>query len=180
MRSGKIVAAVLLACSATASSAQQQVVILGTVVSPAPVWFNFSFSLASGGLHYPGGVFSQMQVTQIGQIARLINIRRDVRCMFGSDLRNTTSHDDETTRWFAASAAYALTMQYVPAIRDAMTGTATNPLTGLTYKAWKITYADGGSENWVVFPDPRSSVKLFDTPLPNSLIRNDGVINLNP
>jgi hypothetical protein len=41
-------------------------------------------------------------------------------------------------------------------------------INGKTYQGFSVTYKDGGQETWVVFPDPRASVKLFDTPAPDS------------
>lgn len=60
-------------------------------------------------------------------------------------------------------------------LRSAIIGQVVNPSDGKTYRAFQVVYADGGTERWMIFPSPASSVKLIDSPLPDSLILSDGV-----
>ena len=100
----------------------------------------------------------------------------DVRCVALGDLKFITSHDDLTGRYLAAASVYTNLQAASSMLKSMTVGIAVNPLDGITYKAFTITYADGGTEKWLAFPDPRASVKLFDSPLPDSLVLGNGQV----
>lgn len=116
------------------------------------------------------------------RIANSIKVSKsivDVRCVLpiGSDLAKITSRDDTTQRWLAAQAVYAniTNLNLAADIKGAVIGKVFNPSDGKTYQAFKVTYADNGTEKWMIFPTPVASIKLFDTPLPGSMEYGDGV-----
>jgi hypothetical protein len=108
----------------------------------------------------------------------------DVRCALtdSNPLSKVTSHNDTNDRWLAAQDVYVVITapDTAAAIRGAVLGTVVNPSTGKTIKAFKVTYADGGTEKWMIFPTPASVVKLFDTPFPGSLEMGDGQVSTSP
>jgi hypothetical protein len=90
--------------------------------------------------------------------------------LISSASKTTTSTSDATTRWLAAQDMFITTMtsnlltSYAQAMRISIL------LDGKYYRGYKVSYADGGSEVWVVNPGyATSSFKLFDTPAPGSL-----------
>lgn len=88
-----------------------------------------------------------------------------------ADLKTTTTGSGTEGRWLAAMAmissidAAGLFTWY-----GAAYGSIAIIVDGKTYGAFKVTYADGARETWMVTPNHlTSSMKLFDTPLPGSL-----------
>ena len=88
------------------------------------------------------------------------------------DLKLTTSSSDATTRWLAAQSMF-ITGQ-AEGILDVWINAGV-PITLLidskSYQGYKVFYADGYSEVWVINPGWRTSTfKLFDLPAPSSLL----------
>ena len=119
---------------------------------------------------------SQQWLTQHWNMVQVASRATDVRCVAAGDLQDVTSQADTTTRYLAAASVYTNLQVVSSTIKSMVVGTAVNPYDGATYKAFKVTYADNGTEKWLVFPDSRASVKLFDTPLPDSLVAGNGVV----
>lgn len=87
--------------------------------------------------------------------------------------RKTTSVDDATTRWLATQDVFN-TLNLDPKAIEFYTDHVV-PITLIidskSYKGFKVFYADGFSEVWVVNPGWRtSSFRVFDTPVPGSLM----------
>ena len=85
--------------------------------------------------------------------------------------KKVTSLDDVTTRWLAATELVAtiqlkgLWNQYQTAYSN-----INIIIDSKSYQGFKVTYADGAKETWVLTPNSQFSVaKLFDQPAPNSL-----------
>lgn len=123
---------------------------------------------------------SQQEIVRIGQMNMIGARLQDVRCSAATDLVNTTSHADEMTRFLAASSVYVNLRTASEMFRSRIIGQVINPSDGKTYKAFQVTYADGGREKWMIFPTPASSAKLIDPPLPGSLVLGDGVAKPSP
>jgi hypothetical protein len=163
-----------LLCHISIANAQevQEIEIIGARI--APVTINLIFTA------HPLADFdyiqSQSQLTQIAKMARASRAIRDVRCVATGGRERTTSHADVLDRYFAAAEVYTTIQNSASAIQGIVIGTLKNPSDGKTYKGFEITYADGGTEKWMIFPSPASSVKLLDTPYPDSLKRGDGVV----
>jgi len=125
----------------------------------------------------PGGYQGLMIITAATKAAKTVS---DVRCVLTTDLRKVTSRNDATDRWEAASAVYIVVQGAAQVVQGVIIGKVISPFDGKAYKAFQVTYADGGTEKWLIFPSPASSVKLFDTPLPGSLVYGDGVYHPSP
>lgn len=149
------------------------VYVPGTI-APAPANYTWTPGILFGTPVYGSPEWSMHQIIMIGQMNRASQALSDVRCIASSGLRETTSHSDLTTRWLAASEVYTRINSAAYVIKNATIGTVRSPVDGITYKAYTITYADGGTERWMIFPDPRSSNKIIDQPLPDSLVKGDG------
>jgi hypothetical protein len=161
----------LLLCCVSAANAQENQVIEIVGARIAPVTITLIFTPAPE--IYPQ---SQNQITMISQMNQVARIIRDVRCVATGGRERTTSHNDVLDRYFAAAEVYTAIQNTSVAIRGVILGSVKNPSDGKTYRGFQVTYADGGTEKWMVFPSPASSVKLLDTPYPDSLTRGDGVV----
>ena len=85
--------------------------------------------------------------------------------------KTTTSGSDMTNRWLTAQETFnylqinSLWLWYQQA-----TGGIALLVAGTNYAGFRLIYADGASETWMINPlFSLSSIKLFDTPLPGSL-----------
>lgn len=90
--------------------------------------------------------------------------------LVSSDTKTTTSTSDATSRWLAAQNLFSSTAasNLLPLYWQALPIRVI--VDGKYLSGYKVTYADGWSEVWVVNPGhATSSFKLFDTPAPNSL-----------
>jgi len=160
-----------LSCHAFADDVQlPDITVVG--LRPVPVEFSYTDSPYVT----PDNSVTQQWLTQHWNLVKAANGITDVRCVASGDLKNVTSLADTTSRYLAAASVYTKLQAASATLKSVTIGTAINPYDGVTYKAFKVTYADGGTEKWLVFPDPRASVKLFDTPLPDSLVPGNGVV----
>lgn len=156
------------------------VIVVGSPIAQVPVEYTFIPAIP---IPYYGNPMDGFEFFfNLAQVQRGARGIVDVRCVLTSDLSRVTSHNDTTDRWLAAQGVYAVITAPTTAavIKNAVLGTVVNPSDGKTLKAFKVTYADGGSEKWMIFPSPASSVKLFDTPFPNSLVLGDGRVVPSP
>lgn len=117
-----------------------------------------------------------MQLAPEEQLAANGDPRRDVRCHPSGSVRETTSRSPQEARWIAAESLYKLFFQSL----NQLNRLRLNP--GVVFR---VTYADGGKESWlVVNPIPSAiSPSLADQPLPpsgNSGAPGDGVPKSGP
>lgn len=103
--------------------------------------------------------------------------------LVSSDTRRTTSSDDKTARWMATQDVFNKMALQKGAI-EFYTQSAV-PITLLidnkTYTGFKVFYSDGFSEVWVVNPGwQTSSLRVFDTPVPDSLVLNRNAPTCRP
>ena len=87
-------------------------------------------------------------------------------------LRYNTSNSDATSRWLTAQALYNSALASRMLDFWVSRGAPISLLIdGKSYKGYTVYYSDGFSEVWVVNPGASTStIKLFDTPVPDSLI----------
>ncbi len=85
--------------------------------------------------------------------------------------RSTTSTSDVTSRWLAAQEVFNyMHMQNIISQWREYTGNIVFKIDGKMYSGFKVRYADGASETWAINPGYKtSSIKLLDSPMPNSL-----------
>ena len=89
------------------------------------------------------------------------------------DLKYHNSKSSTLDRWFTAQALYnsALAAQVLD-LWISKGAPISLLISGKLYKGYKVYYSDGFSEVWVVNPGASmSSMRLFDNPAPDSLIR---------
>jgi len=89
-----------------------------------------------------------------------------------NDAKQTTSATDTTNRWLAAQEVFnsIQAMSMWSMYQNAYGGGIYLIIDTKTYSGFKVAYADGSSEVWLVNPGFRTStVKLFDNPIPDSL-----------
>jgi hypothetical protein len=103
--------------------------------------------------------------------------------LVSGDTRKTTSADDTTARWLATQDVFNKMALQKGAI-EFYTQSAV-PITLLidnkTYAGFKVFYSDGFSEVWVVNPGwQTSSLRVFDTPIPDSLVLNKNAPTCRP
>jgi hypothetical protein len=107
-----------------------------------------------------------------GAIDRALNLSNVcTNPAISSAAKSTTSQTDPTSRWLAAQEIFNSVHS---ANLLSMYGNATRQvglvIDGKNYKGFRVQYADGAQEVWVVNPGyATSSVKLFDSPAPNSM-----------
>lgn len=90
--------------------------------------------------------------------------------LISSASKTTTSTSDATSRWLAAQDLFNTTSASNMLALYAQAIPIRILIDGKYYRGYKVTYADGGTETWVVNPGyATSSFKLFDTPAPGSL-----------
>ncbi|WP_428424033.1 hypothetical protein [Methylibium sp.] len=88
-----------------------------------------------------------------------------------SATKSTTSKSDTLDRWLAATDVFnTVVARGLFGMYQAAYGGISILIDTKRYTGFKVTYADGASEVWVINPGySTSSVKLFDNPAPNSL-----------
>lgn len=106
-------------------------------------------------------------LAQINQLHKKANV---CYAIVSSNARSTTSHDDVTSRWLAAQEVfnYLNNASYLAEYKDLL-GNIVFKIDGKIYEGFKVTYADGATETWLINPGYKhSTIKLIDQPLPNS------------
>ncbi|HEX6708464.1 MAG TPA: hypothetical protein VF169_27260 [Albitalea sp.] len=85
--------------------------------------------------------------------------------------KQVTGTSDTTSRWLAAQELFnSIQMAKLWSLYQGAYGGISVIIDGKSYQSFKVYYADGSSEVWVVNPGwATSTFKLFDTPAPNSL-----------
>lgn len=94
----------------------------------------------------------------------IASAKTDVRCAAISDpsLRSTTSFAGQDSRYLSAISVWSLTRSYLPLRREAIkNGFIT------------VTYADEGTENWLITAPAFSDGGLM--PVPGTLKKGDGI-----
>lgn len=92
--------------------------------------------------------------------------------LLSADSRAITGADALQDRWFAAQemADIVQDKKLMNMYFSAYGGVIQLIVDGKSYRGFKVRYADGASEVWVMNPGGNtSSVRLFDTPVPGSL-----------
>jgi hypothetical protein len=173
------VALLVVACQAHALTPLYelpQVTVTGNAIQPVPPGATWAEPLgASPGNYLPDFNFL-VQLSNLLQAAKLI---KDVRCTASGDRKFITSRSDNVERSLAAIDVANKIRTATGLISGAVLGKVKNPLDGKTYLAFEVTYADGGTEKWMLQPAPTMSNPIFDMPLPNSLNLSDGVVRPN-
>jgi|GEM_PF-6298010 len=148
-----------------------------TGIRPLPNDWSVTFYPMGGGGYENNSMAWFVQHNQMVQAARVLT---DVRCVALGDRSRTTSLADLTDRWLAATDVYQKVYGAAAVIKAGILGTVVSPLDGITYKAFTVVYADGGTEKWLLLPSGVLSAKVEDAPYPNSLKKGDGVIRPSP
>lgn len=88
-----------------------------------------------------------------------------------SNAKSTTSQSDVTSRWLAAQEVFnSMYLEGTLFNWREITGNVVFKIDGKVYNGFVVFYADGYKETWAVNPGFKtSSVKLLDSPMPNSL-----------
>ena len=157
--------------SAGTTTVDQVVEITGTRINWGGGTFNFAFYELSGVIanetqSYWNGY--QMALAVAGQITiSYSSVCRNP--LISAAAKATTSQSDTTDRWLASQEMYnsfILKGLWNVYRNNAPINIIIN---GQSYQGFSVTYRDGGQETWVVNPGAAtSSVKLFDTPAPDS------------
>lgn len=131
-----------------------------------PTWYQWSYVfwytgfngrlLPNGGLQVATYLAQQKQLEDTG----------DVRCALNTmDIRRTVSTADLIDRQIAAQAVFR-SMHLLSSAKRTVTNQG----------FLRVTYADGGSEQWVVLPYPAFSDGGISQPMPTTLKLGDGVV----
>lgn len=85
--------------------------------------------------------------------------------------KSTASTSTTESRWLAAQEMYnSIQASNLWSMYQNAYGGISIIVNGQSYRGFKVKYVDGATETWVVTPNAAtSSVKLFDTPAPDSL-----------
>ena len=156
--------------SAGVTTVDQVVEITGSRINWGTGFFNTSFFELSGVIQaeMAGTYWAYGQALVV---AARITVSFSSVCQnpfVSAATKNTTSQSDTIDRYLAAVDMYKvfLAKNLWNAYRN--NAPINIIINGKTYQGFSVTYKDGAQETWVVFPDPRASVKLFDTPAPDS------------
>ncbi|MDA8523433.1 hypothetical protein [Acidovorax sp. NCPPB 4044] len=88
--------------------------------------------------------------------------------------KSTTKNSDVTDRWLAAQEVFnnMQTIGTIDTYREFASGLKIL-IGGVKYDGFIVSYADGSRETWAINPSYKySSVKLIDTPFPDSINKN--------
>lgn len=87
-----------------------------------------------------------------------------------ADAKATTSTTGPTNRWLAAQEMFNTLLAQKMLTFYYQSLNISVIIDGKAYQAFRVTYADGAKESWIVNPGyATSSIKLFDSPAPDSL-----------
>jgi len=122
--------------------------------------------------------FGQLAVAIAASKSRAIDLATSCKNpMLSPQAKSVTSQSDVTARWLAANEMLAqIDLQRLWGMYQAAYGAQgiVILIDNQRYAGFKVTYADGATETWVVTPNhTTSSVKVFDQPAPNSLTAPD-------
>jgi len=148
----------------------QTVTIIGNKIDWGTGYWTGNLEFGGENLIYRSGGSNLAQAISDRQLTG-IKMSEVCQNLFISDAaRATTGQSDVTTRWLTAQEIYNSMVAkriigfYQQAIRIDLLVDRTS------YKGFKVGYADGSHETWIITPNSSfSSVKLFDTPAPDSL-----------
>jgi len=155
--------------TAQGAGADQSVVITATSINWGDGIFDSPFgevatTTVSGG----NGIASAIE----GKMKQAVKLSRNCsNPLIAANLQTVTGADDATDRFLSASAMFTSIQQSnLWASYNQAYGGIKVLVNGQYLSGFKVYYADGASETWVVTPNANFSVaKLFDTPAPGSL-----------
>ena len=174
----RILAACLCICSVSAQA--DEVVVLDPVIVHGSV-----IDFAGSDYSPPDGFWprnSRVWETRDTSIFRYIGVKI-TEALKLSDVCNApvsamakeiTGDSDMLSRWFAAQEVFNIMQQRNLINLYHMGAKIQIVMAGVKYYGFSVKYSDGFTEVWVVTPNAGvSSVKLFDTPMPDSLMAPD-------
>lgn len=147
------------------------VVITGTSIYWGSGYFDSPFTASSASSTMYTGGSTRGELVANGRDRAITWSNVCTNPAISRSARQTTSTSDTTNRWLAAQELFnSLTAKGLWGMYLSAYGGLAVVINGTRRPAYKVIYADGASEVWVVNPNhATSSVKLYDTPAPNSL-----------
>lgn len=161
---------------ATTGSANQSVTIIGQQIVWGIGGFDVGFPDSSMDMTSPGTV-SSFTLTMLDFQAKITLIKLARTCdnpFLTAEQKLTTSQSDPIIRWLTASSMANMVVVRSMYWYDRAIPPISIIIGNQSFKGFKVWYKDGFSETWIFTPNyTLSSIKLFDTPAPNSL-KSDG------
>lgn len=145
-----------------------------TVIGSYPSFSDFGpgrgldFSSGGGGQPFTG--YAKMMA-----LLKSIELVEDVRCV-GQGFEKTTSHANVAERWMAAEAVYRRVSSGRGIFKKLF---GSDPVDPKAAQFLKVTYADGGTETWLVV-NPLFSTALSPTPVADSMKKGSGILQIHP
>lgn len=152
---------------ATGNPTLPPVTITGSTIQWGYGYFDIPFSEVPGYITVGGGISGGIQQ----QRSRAIDMSSVCKNpAISTEAKAITSGNGPTNRWLAAQEMFNTLLAQKMLTFYYQASNISVLIEGKAYQAFRVTYADGAKETWIINPlYSSSSFKLFDLPAPDSL-----------